>query len=76
MCIICGKSFSRSLTMRRHLQDIHNCSDKEYRCPPYNKYFKAKNNIYQHNRYHHRGLADKKGDYEKFAMKKVNKDLV
>ena len=75
MCIICGKSFSRSLTMRRLLQDIHNSSDKEYRCPPYNKYFKAKNNI-STTAITIEDWQIEKGGYEKFAMKKVNKNLV
>ena len=54
VCIICGKSNTRSDSMRRHMREIHLSSDEDYHCPPCNKYFKNRQNIYNHIRKYHK----------------------
>ena len=67
ICMICYKKIKRSADMRRHMRDIHLSSNDDYHCPPCNKYFKARNNIYVHIRHCHKDW--KHVNYDSFAVK-------
>ena len=66
VCLICGKKSSRSDSIRRHMREIHLSSDQDYHCPPCNKYFKNRRNIYNHIKAHHRSWNGV--NYDKFRV--------
>ena len=69
LCKICEKKISRKDHLRRHMRNIHLSSDKDYQCPPCNKYFKNRAMIYNHIFKYHQ---DWKGVcYDDFATKKI-----
>ena len=67
ICMICGRRISLRGNMVRHLRDQHLSTGADYRCPPCNKYFKNRADIYNHIRTRHR---DWQGvNYDNFAVK-------
>ena len=74
-CTICGSCIKYSYTMKRHMQNIHLSSAKDYYCPSCNKYFKNRGQIYNHVYYIHKewmkGFSKGKPSicYDNFASK-------
>ena len=68
ICLICEKRFSSDTgNMKRHMREIHLSSEDDYKCPPCNKYFKNRQNIYYHIRRCHKDW--KMINYEIFSVK-------
>ena len=44
ICLVCGKWLVAQ--MRRHMRQLHLSSNKDYFCPPRDKYFKNQMSIY------------------------------
>ena len=73
VCMICGSRNRRSDSMRRHMREIHLSTDEDYHCPPCNKYFKNKTNIYTHIKSNHK---DWKGvNYEYFRVNSLPRPM-
>ena len=65
ICLVCGKWLVAQ--MRRHMRQLHLSSDKDYFCPPCDKYFKNRMSIYNHVKINHK---DWQGvNYDDFAVK-------
>ena len=67
VCLICSKAIKGKQEIKRHMKNQHLSSGPVYHCPPCDKYFKNRANIYMHIRQSHK---DWHGiNYDNFAIR-------
>ena len=66
VCMICGKRMSTQI--RRHMRNQHLTSGTDYHCPPCDKFFKNRANIYNHIRVCHKDWHGV--NYDDFSVKR------